>query len=275
MPLAHRRPGYSLFGCVPAEPKPVSPETAEYDRQTYAAIAVGLRSRTSENPYHPCTSVSARKIRKSRISNPSQGWGGFFNPLSEESRAALGGLAGGLGQGSVNMGKGVYKTGHDVVTLPIDMAMTGYGIYDPTSKWTPISYYGSSSEKAIAQGTPVWHIQTQVAVNACTLGGYGLGQSAYDYYKTGDATRFQEYTGAFATGTFLLGYATGRELSLGRDFRIAPFGNRTGHPYGRFPHYHRRVPDPKCAGQSLPGQGIGRHRPWEPKATDKNLWDHF
>jgi hypothetical protein len=24
------------------------------------------------------------------------------------------------------------------------------------------------------------------------------------------------------------------------DALVAPFGNRTGHPTGRFPHYHRR-----------------------------------
>jgi RHS repeat-associated protein len=32
-------------------------------------------------------------------------------------------------------------------------------------------------------------------------------------------------------------------------------------------HYHRRG--------LKPGQGIGRHRPWEKKATDKSFWDRF
>ena len=32
-------------------------------------------------------------------------------------------------------------------------------------------------------------------------------------------------------------------------------------------HYHRRG--------TAPGQGIGRHRPWQKKATDKSFWDRF
>jgi hypothetical protein len=40
------------------------------------------------------------------------------------------------------------------------------------------------------------------------------------------------------------------------------------------PHYHRRVEGP-LPGQSLSGQGIGRHRPWEIKGTDTNWSDRF
>ena len=69
-------------------------------------------------------------------------------------------------------------------------------------------------------------------------------------------------------------YRTGKEFSFGKNFRIAPLGNRTGHPIGRFFHYHRRGIDPKT-GDTLPGQGIGRHRPWEKKSTDKSFWDRF
>lgn len=65
----------------------------------------------------------------------------------------------------------------------------------------------------------------------------------------------------------------GREIKFGKDLRIAPFGNRTGHPLGERPHYHRRVTGPN--GETLPGQGIGRHRPWETKSTDTNFWDRF
>jgi RHS repeat-associated protein len=38
--------------------------------------------------------------------------------------------------------------------------------------------------------------------------------------------------------------ARGEEMMLshGSKVRIAPFGNRTGHPTGRYPHYHRAVP---------------------------------
>jgi RHS repeat-associated protein len=68
-------------------------------------------------------------------------------------------------------------------------------------------------------------------------------------------------------------YKAGKEISFGRNFRFAPFGNRTGHPLGRYPHYHRRGIDGE--GNTLPGQGIGRHRPWETKTTDKSFWDRF
>lgn len=66
---------------------------------------------------------------------------------------------------------------------------------------------------------------------------------------------------------------TGREYKFGPNFRIAPFGNRTGHSTGRYPHYHRRVVDD--AGETLPGQGIGRHRPWDKKSTDTSFGDRF
>ncbi|MGL4745930.1 MAG: RHS repeat-associated core domain-containing protein, partial [Dermatophilaceae bacterium] len=66
---------------------------------------------------------------------------------------------------------------------------------------------------------------------------------------------------------------SGREYKFGPNFRIAPFGNRTGHPTGRYPHYHRRVVDD--TGETLPGQGIGRHRPWDKKSTDTSFWDRF
>jgi RHS repeat-associated protein len=67
----------------------------------------------------------------------------------------------------------------------------------------------------------------------------------------------------------------GKEFVL-RDgnVRIAPFGNRTGHPLGRYPHYHRRGPK-GADGQTVPGQGIGRHRPWEKGKTDMGFWDRF
>jgi RHS repeat-associated protein len=59
----------------------------------------------------------------------------------------------------------------------------------------------------------------------------------------------------------LRGWQGGLEITFGRNLRIAPFGNRTGHPYGELPHYHRRITDP--TGQTVPGGGIGWHRPWE------------
>ena len=67
--------------------------------------------------------------------------------------------------------------------------------------------------------------------------------------------------------------AEGREFKLGPNLRIAPFGNRTGHASGRYPHYHRR--GAPIDGKTPPGQGIGRHRPWETKATDMGFLDRF
>ena len=66
---------------------------------------------------------------------------------------------------------------------------------------------------------------------------------------------------------------SGKEIKIGNNFRIAPFGNGTGHPIGKFPHYHRRGLD--ANGVTKPGQGIGRHRPWETKVSDKSWRDRF
>ena len=65
----------------------------------------------------------------------------------------------------------------------------------------------------------------------------------------------------------------GRELTFSSNFRIAPFGNRTGHSTGRFPHYHRRVLDDK--GNVRPGGSMKRHRPWDTRSTDKSIWERF
>lgn len=78
----------------------------------------------------------------------------------------------------------------------------------------------------------------------------------------------------FSSGLGIGGFAaTGRELRFGQSFRLAPFGNRTGHPLGRWPHYHRRGVGPN--GDTYPGQSIGRHRPWETKSTDDSFFDRF
>jgi RHS repeat-associated protein len=86
---------------------------------------------------------------------------------------------------------------------------------------------------------------------------------------------------AVATTTTLLsggagsvGVRFGREVTFGSNVRVAPFGNRTGHSLGELPHYHRRGLD-SVTGNTTPGQGIGRHRPWETKSTDKSFWDRF
>ncbi|MFI3158437.1 MAG: RHS repeat-associated core domain-containing protein, partial [Methylococcaceae bacterium] len=84
------------------------------------------------------------------------------------------------------------------------------------------------------------------------------------------------YWGSFATGVAVnyVGYESGGEFAFGRNFRFAPWGNRTGNQYGEKPHYHRRG-CPDANGNTPSGQGIGRHRPWEEKATDKSWIDRF
>lgn len=71
-------------------------------------------------------------------------------------------------------------------------------------------------------------------------------------------------------------YKKGSEIVIKdgwKQIRIAPFGNRTGHEYGKWPHYHARRLDKK--GTVRPGQGEKRHRPWELKDEDKHWWDRF
>jgi len=55
--------------------------------------------------------------------------------------------------------------------------------------------------------------------------------------------------------------AQGAEIKVSDDLRIAPAGNRIGR-IGEFPHYHRRIVG--LNGKTVPGGGIGWHRPWEP-----------
>ena len=71
------------------------------------------------------------------------------------------------------------------------------------------------------------------------------------------------------------GIRDGQEYRPTKNWRVAPYGNRTSHPTGRYPHYHRKVPDPRSPGDSLPGQGMKRHRPWDTKPQDKVWWDRF
>lgn len=113
-------------------------------------------------------------------------------------------------------------------------------------------------------------------VNACAGFGDGvsLGGTALvrELMGTNNVVDFSspEYTVGLVAGVAVTsrGYATGAELKIGSNLRIAPWGNRTGHPIGRYPHYHRRG-GPDANGNTPPGQGIGRHRPWEKKPSDK------
>jgi RHS repeat-associated protein len=76
-------------------------------------------------------------------------------------------------------------------------------------------------------------------------------------------------------GALGYGWGIGGEIKIGSRFRLAPFGNRTGDACGELPHYHRSVPDQYNPGNSMEGQGIGRHRPWQTKSNDTGFSDRF
>lgn len=70
-------------------------------------------------------------------------------------------------------------------------------------------------------------------------------------YKGGEIAGY-----AWGVAANVAGYKAGYEFTVGKNIRIAPWGNRTGHPYGKLPHYHRgapKLPD----GSRPPGQGKG------------------
>lgn len=102
----------------------------------------------------------------------------------------------------------------------------------------------------------------------------GLNPLSKNWLTTGELNdaRLAGFLSVVGPGT--LGYKSGIELTFGRNFRLAPFGNRTGHELGELPHYHRRGID-SLTGETIPGQGIGRHRPWEIKSTDDSFLDRF
>ncbi|MCG7656144.1 hypothetical protein [Wielerella bovis] len=119
------------------------------------------------------------------------------------------------------------------------------------------------------------------------LGGAAIGMWAEhgkSLYTTGKPASVHEVTKAGVNGAVAgtigrIGATRwsvpkiGGEINIGKNIRIAPIGNSTGHPIGKFPHYHRRGLDQ--LGNTKPGQGIGRHRPWESKPSDKSWRDRF
>jgi RHS repeat-associated protein len=107
----------------------------------------------------------------------------------------------------------------------------------------------------------------------------GAGTGVLNYGLNSSGRSSGGYAGAALGGAadgaeagFTVGSLQGRELSLGRNFRAAPGGNRGE---GRYqpPHYHRRGLGPNS--ETTPGQGIGRHRPWQTRPSDGSWWDRF
>ncbi|MDG6894246.1 RHS repeat domain-containing protein [Volucribacter amazonae] len=89
----------------------------------------------------------------------------------------------------------------------------------------------------------------------------------FDYSEIAISAGIGAITGP-AVGNVAKCAKLGKELKIGKNMRIAPFGNRTNHPIGKYPHYHRR--GKPVNGKTPDAQGIGRHRPWETKQSDSS-----
>lgn len=140
----------------------------------------------------------------------------------------------------------------------VDVAKQFYGT-NPVIEWEPIfgprrlydPIYGAVDSLRVGSGLGC-------AIYSESENGYGRAA-----FVARDIVRFSTLFSILA-GPIAEPASVGREYKFGSNgTRIAPFGNRTGHPVGEWPHYHRRVPDPSRPGHSLPGQGIKNHRPWE------------
>ncbi len=142
-----------------------------------------------------------------------------------------------------------------------------------------VATVASSPVVAVAAGA--------VAVGIVAYGSYQLGKLVYELSTgreayTGRPLTNEEIADLWATtaGCILGGGGTGRGFVRGSEiagdgWRVAPFGNRTGNPTGELPHYHRSIPDPSKPGDSLPGQGMRRHRPWDSRSADQSFRDRF
>lgn len=105
---------------------------------------------------------------------------------------------------------------------------------------------------------------TSVHTAAATEAGFVLGTAAATAaFSDGDdlADAVGDGLEGAAFGQVMGWAETGKEFKVNKNLRIAPFGNRTNNPLGQRPHYHRRITD--AEGKTVPGGGIGKHRPWE------------
>jgi RHS repeat-associated protein len=160
----------------------------------------------------------------------------------------------------------------------------GYREYDPfIGKWTakdPLLFGGGDSnlygyvlsdpvDLIDPTGELVWFVPIAIF--------FALG----DEYLNAPETENDIYEGMTPMNELGLCFIGGPEWLAGREYpvgkngaRLAPWGNRKWkHPYGRWPHYHRKQLNRK--GGTKPNQGLKRHRPFEPKPTDKSWRDRI
>jgi len=129
-----------------------------------------------------------------------------------------------------------------------------YGSPNP-SEWgswndirRPVQEYGSATERAIQDsGVAIASVAMVVAVSVGIYEVVALsGDSIVVSYKGGEVV-----------------LSRGPKYALDKCktfFRLNPFGDSSSaNPLGRKPHYHSRPINRPAA----PGEGIGRHRPWE------------
>lgn len=140
--------------------------------------------------------------------------------------------------------------------------------YRDWSQWADIraeqEFWQGYSQEALNQGD--WVAATAGDVLGGLLGMSGLPtvQESAETIGSIESTPAEKGWAAIKVGIvgaswYCLG--TGKEIPLGGKRRVAPFGNRTGHPYGELPHYHRRITGPD--GKTVPGGSDKWHRPWE------------
>jgi RHS repeat-associated protein len=133
-----------------------------------------------------------------------------------------------------------------------DVNLHAYVANAPTLFVDPLGLQTSSSGRSGGggQGDPFVQIAKDVAGRA----GYVNDPRFY----------LEFYLWSLVGGVDVAGFRLGYEITITRNLRIAPWGNRTGHPWGRWTHWHRRIIDPKT-GIVRPGGGMKNHRPWEPR----------
>jgi hypothetical protein len=159
---------------------------------------------------------------------------------------------------------------------------SGLNPWDIVNPWSPNNPLRENAQNG---GLPSQLIQTfdpaylaisgytnewQATENGCGLG-TELGYGAQGVLGVAGSLAIA-YGGVSALDGWFI---RGGEFRFGSNFRVNPTGDWTSEgPLGRLPHYHRRGIDP-ATGETQPGQGIGRHRPWQTSPVDSSWWSRF